>query len=91
MRFEIISDMSDLLVLTKNNLVILITRDMQEITARLLKEDEDYRNRVESELKAADITTENLKIENKSLKERINRAKNKKEGNISSLTKLFEL
>lgn len=83
--------MSDLLVLTKNNLVILITRDMQEITARLLKEDEDYRNRVESELKAADITTENLKIENKSLKERINRAKNKKEGNISSLTKLFEL
>jgi len=96
MEYRIISDMSDLMVLIKNSRVILITRDMSEITARLMKEDENYRNKVTETLKAADITTD-LAVEEKSLQERVKAVKAMKSTNHKnpsdglSLSKLLDI
>ncbi len=73
MKYEITSDMSDLYVLSRNTVVILITRDMSEITAKLLELDTEYRNKVEKAYEEAEIKTKDTTVETRSLRERVSK------------------
>ena len=70
MRYEITTDYTDLLILTVNNRVILVSRDINEVTAKITTHYANYLNNVTDSPKPADTTTNNLKVEERNKRER---------------------
>lgn len=81
MKYEIITDNEDLLVLTVNSRVISISQDMQTIIDTFTEDYTNYLNRKRKAAEKAALPTESVEIT----------AKKDKEPDSDSLGKLFNL
>jgi len=102
MRYDITTDYGDLLVLSLHGRVLLVSRDMSEIAAKISENYELHMNRAKKTIEKANITTNKLTVEERPPYKQINRTyltdlpidgetSSNKKPNDGSLGKLFEL
>ncbi len=85
------TDYGDLLVLTLQGRILMISRDMDEIAAKMTEHYEAYRNKAEETIKKANIATTDLNVEERPPYKQIHTNNSVKKAANESLGKLFEL
>ncbi|MFY3741620.1 MAG: hypothetical protein HMLIMOIP_002078 [Candidatus Nitrosomirales archaeon] len=95
MKYEIMTDYGDLIILSRHGRIILISRDMTEIVAKLTENYAEHMNKAQSTIERANdthITTDSLAVEERPPYKQTNRdvVSNKKPDD-KSLNTIFEL
>jgi hypothetical protein len=90
-KYEVMTDYGDLLVLSIHGRVILVSRDMSEITAKMSENYEMHMNKAKKTIEKANVTTDNMTTEERPSYKQIKPTIKTKEPDEGSLGKLFSL
>jgi hypothetical protein len=89
MEYKVTTDGSDLLVLTVFSRVIMVSRDMSEITAKITEHYEMQREKDKDVIERANIKTKNLKVEERTPSNQIKKDTSPQINTNSQLGELF--
>lgn len=79
MKYEIVTDNSDMLVLILHSRVILISRDMSDILSKIGEIHKEYKDKNEILLKEAEILTDSIKVQEETMTKRVKDLKDRRD------------